>query len=160
MSNRKFVILMSLVFIVAVLSWRIDPVWAQSGNGKGNTLDTLLKAKGKVTPTQRKAAATNAAALGQSTLSATSLSTDPATGAMIPDYFGSPNWAFSPPLTKFVDKLAGLGSAGANALGQYIPVAVPDTTTYPRSDYYEIAVVEFNEKLHSDLPPTRHRGYV
>ncbi len=39
----------------------------------------------------------------------------------------------------------------ANDLGQYIPVAVPDTTTYPGTDYYEIAVVQYREKFHSDL---------
>ena len=68
---------------------------------------------------------------------------------------GVPNWAHSPPLRKFVDSLAGVGAAAANDLGQYIPVAVPDTVTYPGSDYYEIAVREFSERLRSDLPPTR-----
>ena len=34
-------------------------------------------------------------------------------------------------IKKFVDTLPGLTSAGANNLGQYIPVAVPDTTTFP-----------------------------
>ena len=78
-------------------------------------------------------------------------------------------------LRKFVDKLPGLTSAGANGLvtpapagdplgrdplGQYIPVAVPDITTYPGSDYYEIALVEYTEKMHSDLPPTKLRGYI
>ena len=66
---------------------------------------------------------------------------------MVPDYFGSPNWSFSPPLTKFIDKVAGLGAANANGLGQYIPVAVADTTTFPGSDYYEIAVVEFTRAI-------------
>ena len=37
---------------------------------------------------------------------------------------------------------------------------MPDTVTYPGSDYYEIAVRQFSEKLHSDLPSTRLRGYV
>jgi len=63
-------------------------------------------------------------------------------------------------LRKFVDTLPGLNAIGANNLGQYIPVAVPDTLTYPGSDYYEIAIVEYAEKMHSDLPPTRLRGYV
>lgn len=63
-------------------------------------------------------------------------------------------------IRKFVDSLPGLGAAAANNLGQYIPVAVADTTTYPGSDYYEIAVVQFEEKMHSDLPPTLLRGYV
>ncbi|HET7833141.1 MAG TPA: choice-of-anchor D domain-containing protein [Gallionella sp.] len=65
------------------------------------------------------------------------------------------------PLRKFVDTLPGLGAAGANNLGQYIPVAVPDKTAYPGSDYYEIGIVEYTEKMHSDLPKaTTLRGYV
>ena len=39
-------------------------------------------------------------------------------------------------------------------------MAVADTTTYPGSDYYEIAVVEYEEKMHTDLPATRLRGYL
>lgn len=85
---------------------------------------------------------------------------DPDTGYPIPDYFGTANWAYSPPLRKFVDAIPGLGPSGSNGLGQYIPVAVADKTTYPGSDYYEIAVVEFKEQMHSDLPPTTLRGYV
>lgn len=34
-------------------------------------------------------------------------------------------------IRKFVDSLPGLNAAGANNLGQYIPVAIPDTTSYP-----------------------------
>src|SRR4030042_510066 len=63
-------------------------------------------------------------------------------------------------MKKFVNGLPGLRQTGANTLGQYISVAVPDTTTYPGADYYEIAVVEYTEQMHSDLPPTRLRGYV
>jgi FtsP/CotA-like multicopper oxidase with cupredoxin domain len=66
----------------------------------------------------------------------------------------------TPGIKKFVDTLPGLGAANANNLGQYIPVATPDTTTYPGSDYYEIAVVQYREKMHSDLPATLLRGYV
>jgi FtsP/CotA-like multicopper oxidase with cupredoxin domain len=66
----------------------------------------------------------------------------------------------TPGIRKFVDTLPGLGAGNANNLGQYIPVAVPDTTTYPGSDYYEIAVVQYREKMHSDLLPTLLRGYV
>ncbi|HOF64217.1 MAG TPA: hypothetical protein PLL54_07925, partial [Dermatophilaceae bacterium] len=63
-------------------------------------------------------------------------------------------------IQKFVDTLPGLGEASKNDLGQYIPVGQPDTTTYPGSDYYEIAVVQYQEQLHRDLPPTTLRGYV
>ncbi|WP_224958612.1 multicopper oxidase domain-containing protein [Geomonas subterranea] len=92
----------------------------------------------------------------------------------VPHYFGpAPNWALSPlptvdPVTgaasggikKFVNRLPGLGEANANDLGQYLPVAVADTTTYPDADYYEIGVVQYRQKMHSDLPPTLLRGYV
>jgi FtsP/CotA-like multicopper oxidase with cupredoxin domain len=61
-------------------------------------------------------------------------------------------------IAKFVDSLPGLNSP--NNLGQMIPIAVPDTITYPGSDYYEIAVREYSEQMHSQLPPTRLRGYV
>jgi|GEM_PF-4058409 len=99
-----------------------------------------------------------------------------------PDYFGTiPNFANSPvptvdPVTgnisggirKFVDSLPRVGPNpvadaalfGANNLGQYMPLATGDTTTYNGSDYYEIALVEFTEKMHSDLNPTILRGYV
>ena len=63
-------------------------------------------------------------------------------------------------IEKFVDTLPGLGEANQNDLGQYIPVGQADTTTYPGSDYYEIAVVQYQEQMHRDLPPTTLRGYV
>jgi PKD repeat protein/FtsP/CotA-like multicopper oxidase with cupredoxin domain len=67
---------------------------------------------------------------------------------------------FTGGIRKFVDSVPLLDPAGANNLGQYIPIAVKDTTSYPGSDYYEITLVEYSEKMHSDLPPTRLRGYV
>ena len=76
-------------------------------------------------------------------------------------------------IRKFVDALPGLGAGGANLLGNYIPVGVPDQVTYgpdfvaahphpdaSPSDYYEIALVQYTQQLHSDLPPTTLRGYV
>ncbi|MEY2445200.1 MAG: hypothetical protein QOE00_1780, partial [Ilumatobacteraceae bacterium] len=66
----------------------------------------------------------------------------------------------TPGLKKFVDTLAGLGPTAANNLGNYIPVAVPDTTTYPGADYYEIALVQYRQKFASSLPATLLRGYV
>jgi hypothetical protein len=62
-------------------------------------------------------------------------------------------------IEKFVDGLPGLGAGAANNLGQFIPVAVPDTTTYPGSDYYIIELGEYTEQMHSDLPATTLRGY-
>lgn len=72
----------------------------------------------------------------------------------VPDYNGATNWAYSPPLNKFVDTLPGIcGEAGAtNALGQCIPVAVPDKNSYPGSDYYELEIVQYRERMHSFFP--------
>ena len=131
-----------------------------------------------ITTAERMAAAERAAALGldqprpapggYSTMAA------PVPGG-VPDYFGPyPNYALSQlpssdglgnatpgtGIRKFVNSLPGLGPTGANNLGQYIPVAVADTTSYPGNDSYEIALVDYVEKMHSDLNPTTLRGYV
>ena len=66
----------------------------------------------------------------------------------------------TPGLKKFVDTLAGDGAAEANNMDQYIPIAVPDTETYPGTDYYEIALVQYREKFASSMPATLLRGYV
>ena len=66
-------------------------------------------------------------------------------------------------IRKFMDSVAGLGPSGINNLNNYIPVATAYTSTFfggVESDYYEIALVEYEQKFHSDLPATRLRGYV
>src|SRR5664279_229720 len=79
---------------------------------------------------------------------------------------GGTYYANSDNLTKFMDTLPGLRPAGANDLGQYIPVAAradwvdPNGVTHTDQDYYEIAIVEYTEQMHSELPKTRLRGYV
>ncbi|MFZ2447059.1 MAG: hypothetical protein WAW37_11930 [Syntrophobacteraceae bacterium] len=78
--------------------------------------------------------------------------------AQTPDYT-KPNWANSPPLNKFVNRLPRLGPDGANDLGQYLPIATPDTATIPGSDYYEIGLREYSQQMHRNLPPTKLRGY-
>jgi FtsP/CotA-like multicopper oxidase with cupredoxin domain len=80
-------------------------------------------------------------------------------GAQVLDLSGQ-NTVITGGIRKFVNELPGLGAGAANNLGQYVSVAVADTTTYPNSDYYEIALVEFTEQMHADLPPTKLRGYV
>jgi FtsP/CotA-like multicopper oxidase with cupredoxin domain len=80
-------------------------------------------------------------------------------GAKVTDLSGASD-TWSGGIRKFVDTLAGVGEANANTLGQYIPVAQADTTTYPGTDYYEIAVVEYEQKMHTDLAPTTVRGYI
>ncbi|MFB3826332.1 MAG: hypothetical protein ACE15B_06165 [Bryobacteraceae bacterium] len=97
------------------------------------------------------------------------------TPGAVPDYFGVGNYANSPlpqvdpvsgaivPLTgvrKFVDALPGLCAAGVpNGLGQCIPLATANTALFPGSDYYQIGLSEYAQKMHSDLPPTHLRGY-
>jgi FtsP/CotA-like multicopper oxidase with cupredoxin domain len=73
-------------------------------------------------------------------------------------------------LRKFVDPLAMLDGyvttsaalAGANAptIGRRILTAFPDKVTFMDADYYEIAVVEYREQLHSDLPPVQKKANV
>jgi spore coat protein A len=56
-------------------------------------------------------------------------------------------------LKKFIQPLRGLGPGG-------IPLATPLTGAYPGVDYYEIAMRDFTDQLHPDLPyPTRLYGY-
>lgn len=83
-----------------------------------------------------------------------------ATPGGMPNYFGpESNWANSPIIPKFVDSLPGLTSAHANNLGNFIPVAKADTTTYPNSDFYHIQLNDYQQKMHSSLPATLLRGY-
>lgn len=94
--------------------------------------------------------------------------------AAVPRCFGPvPNFAGSPlpvvdrhgravpgtGIRKFVDALPLPGPLGRNGLGAHLPVAVPDTITWPGCDYYEIGVQEYTQRLHRDLPATRLRGY-
>ncbi len=78
-----------------------------------------------------------------------------------PDYFGKPNWAWTPIIPKFVDSLPGLGAANASTTGpnNYIPIAVKDTTTFPGSDYYTLELDEYQQQFHSSLGPATLRGY-
>ncbi len=79
----------------------------------------------------------------------------PGFGYLIPDYFGAAsNWANSPQLQKFVDGMPGICGTptGTNIIGQCIPLAVPDQATYSGTDYYEIEVVEFRERMHTAFP--------
>ena len=140
---------------VGLLSWGALRNGAQAPDKKQDVINRLIKRA--ETASQREAsAALHAAQEGAPGIRA-SLSA-PAPGGQ-PNYYGpEPNWAYTARIRKFVDSLPGLNAA--NNLGQMLPVAVPDTLTFPGSDYYEIAVQEYTEKMHSDLPATRLRGYV
>jgi len=127
------------------------PLGGQTPTPDVNGLPYLLKRR--VTQADRKAAAARYKALSKAakgkSLRGAALVTNPATGYYIPDYFGTtPNWAFSPALPKFVAPLPN------------IPIAVPDTITFPGSDYYEISLRQYSQVMHPSLPPTTLRGYV
>ncbi|WP_030269810.1 fibronectin type III domain-containing protein [Micromonospora globosa] len=94
--------------------------------------------------------------------------------AAVPRLFGPvPNTAASPLPTldpdgrpvpgtgirKFADPLPLPGQPATAGLGARLPVAVPDTITWPGCDYYEIGLQEYAQRLHRDLPATRLRGY-
>ncbi|MFE9203077.1 hypothetical protein [Micromonospora sp. NPDC007230] len=50
-------------------------------------------------------------------------------------------------------------SPATAGLDARLPVAVPDTISWPGCDYYEIGLQEYAQRLHRDLPATRLRGY-
>ena len=54
------------------------------------------------------------------------------------------------------------GSCTPTNLGQYMPLGVPDTTTFAGTDYYVIALVQHREQMNSSLPAagTLLREYV
>jgi len=81
-----------------------------------------------------------------------------------PDYmFGTAsNWHNTKPLRKFLDPLPGIISTTdptSTGLKHGIPVAIPNRQKYADSDYYEIDVVDYTQQPHSELNPTRLRGY-
>jgi spore coat protein A len=73
-------------------------------------------------------------------------------------------FAQTPPLRKFLPQsaLPGLGPAGKNLTGQYIPLATKHSITFAgkKTDLYDVVVAKFSEKMHPDLPnKTRFFGY-
>ena len=85
---------------------------------------------------------------------------------------GSPGSGYTAPLVTITDA-TGTGAAATAFIGGPFtggirkfmdplpspPIAVPDQTTFPGSDYYEIELGQYSQKMHTDLPPTRLRGY-
>jgi FtsP/CotA-like multicopper oxidase with cupredoxin domain len=71
-------------------------------------------------------------------------------------------------IKKFVDTLPVLCGvpvapdtvARKNTLGNCLPLAVPDTTTFPGDDYYELGAREYTTRFHSNLPKAaKQRGF-
>jgi FtsP/CotA-like multicopper oxidase with cupredoxin domain len=137
-----------LAVLALTLLWGVDSAFAQGlDNGPP-------RKKTKITHADRAAAAARAKAGGfVSAAEAAAAGVVAPMAAMPgdpPQYFSHPNYANSPILRKFVDPLPN------------IPLATPDRTTYPGSDYYEIALVQYRQRMHGDLPAvgTLLRGYV
>ncbi|MGB7845359.1 MAG: multicopper oxidase domain-containing protein [Candidatus Acidiferrum sp.] len=57
-------------------------------------------------------------------------------------------------LRKFVTSLPGLGPTGKNEIGQYLPLATKHSITFggKATDLYNIAVTQYSEQMHPDLP--------
>jgi spore coat protein A len=61
-------------------------------------------------------------------------------------------------IRKFVVTLPGLGPAGANNIGNYIPLATKTTGKFAglTTDMYSVAVGKFGQRIHRDLPARTH----
>jgi spore coat protein A len=84
----------------------------------------------------------------------TFLKTTVATGAGLALFRGTA-WPFSQSptsLRKFIQPLPALGPSG-------IPLATPDTTTFPGADFYRMEVGQYQQQFHPDLPASTLRGY-
>src|SRR6516225_499327 len=65
-------------------------------------------------------------------------------------------WPFAQSPTnirKFVTDLPGLGPAGANQIGQYLPLATKSTASFAglSTDMYSLGAKQFGQKMHPDL---------
>ena len=81
------------------------------------------------------------------------------------DYFGVANFANSPLPQIDADGFV-IPGTGLRKFRDALPdlkalIAVPDTKTFPGSDYYEISLIDFRYQMHADLPTagTRVRIY-
>jgi FtsP/CotA-like multicopper oxidase with cupredoxin domain len=145
-SRSAAVRLTPLMAVIVLALFLLPSLAGMMGNGTGSSISRVfvIGADGEVIPHY----------FGPYPNYATSqlpiVSTDPSTG----------NLTVTSGIRKFIDSLPGLGVANANNQGHYIPVAVADQTTYANCDYYEIAVVEYEQNLSTDLNPSTLRGYV
>jgi spore coat protein A len=61
-------------------------------------------------------------------------------------------------IRKFVTTLPGVGPAGANNKGQYLPLATRQSQVFAgqNTDVYKLGVTQFGEKMHPDLKKATH----
>lgn len=81
--------------------------------------------------------------------------------ALYKSFWSGKAWAFAQSPTtirKFITGLPGLGPAGANNIGQYIPLATKNTATFAglSTDVYNLGVKQFGERMHPDLSGATH----
>jgi spore coat protein A len=81
--------------------------------------------------------------------------------ALYESFWSGRAWAFAQSPTnirKFITTLPGLGPAGANNIGQYIPLATKTTQSFAglTTDVYNLGVKPFGEKMHPDLSGATH----
>lgn len=176
--KKMLTVLCSLACCTAILC--AAAVASAAMDDAGMPLEKMLMMN-KTTAAQRKAAAIEKFRQ-QASVPKTS-STQAADGAQailtpvplgVPDIFGPyPNWAWSPlpefnvsgvyqagtGVRKFVDELPVFFHPTSDGANRQLSIAVPDTVTYPGTDYYEISLEELNYKFHSDLPVTKLRSY-
>lgn len=176
MEDSRFLRKMYFAVLISVCVLALNAVNAATTTTSHDSNAVLARMSAKFTQAEREAAAARFAQLKaqapapMQAKKMKSLAAKPSFAAggtplpsagTTPHYFGPyPNWAYTPIIRKFVDSLPGLGAANKNNLNEYIPLAVADVATYPGCDYYEIGLVEYTQQMHSDLPPTKLRGYV
>jgi FtsP/CotA-like multicopper oxidase with cupredoxin domain len=157
---------LTLFLAAATLALQVGPAFAQKQPATNKQAEDSLRFFGRkvsgmrsMTNEQRKAAA--ARATERATAFTNRSLTVPQDCVHNLCFFGpAGNWGFTKPIQKFVDSLPGLGYENRNTLGNYIPLAIADTTTFPGSDYYKIEEVEYKQQMHSALGTTRLRGYL
>jgi FtsP/CotA-like multicopper oxidase with cupredoxin domain len=170
--KRSIALVAALVTVCILSGLGLTGSWysASPANAKEPIEDILAGAAGKFKPSDVKAAAARqAAAIAKARALAAEAGGPKGILALpiigpgdTPDYYSTPNWANSPPLSKFLDPLPMLWDprGGGVPPAKCLPLAVPDTITFPGSDYYVIELQEYSEVLHSELPATLLRGYV
>ena len=143
MNRRKFLIFMCILLAMAALPWATDIAYA----GPGSVPDLSYPGGARSTYYANSPAGVNP--------------------------FNASNTGAA--LRKFVDPLPGVcglpgtaiptvtGGAGTPLANKCISIANPQPSPVPgdTADYYEIALVEYTEFMHADLPKgTKLRGYV
>jgi FtsP/CotA-like multicopper oxidase with cupredoxin domain len=156
------VLLLATVFLGNYQGQADSAAVANKATIKSHDKATVRAKMDKAVTNEDRVAAAERAAAEQAAAPAPPLAIPPVQGGT-PNYFGpEPNWAYSPQPTLDAsgNPVAGTGIRKFMDVLPSLAAAVKDTTTYPNSDYYEIALVQYTQKMHTDLNPTTLRGYV